>query len=149
MYLSLSLLLSYYIPIGLAHSSYTSPLFFIFSNLKFVLSKFCSKRDRRKYVFLQNSLYLAISSTFTYSVLYSFINVTLLLFYLNRLKRILMHHNFNLIYNLYINFKFIKFLITIYIIIYKIFSKISQSLIFQCLARITDNKLYASFLKMA
>ena len=47
-----------------------------------------------------------------------------------------MRHNFNLIYNLYINFNFQKFLITIYIIIYKIYSKIFQTLIFQYLAKI-------------
>ena len=56
-----------------------------------------------------------------------------------------MRQNFNLFYNLYTNFNFTKFLITIYIIIYKFFSKISQTLIYQYLAKITDNKLYASF----
>ena len=50
-----------------------------------------------------------------------------------------MRHNFNLIYNLYINFKFQKFLITFYIIIYKVFSKISQTPIYQYLAKIRDN----------
>ena len=47
-----------------------------------------------------------------------------------------MRHNFNLIYNLYINLKFQKFLITIYIIIYKFFLKISQTLISLDLAKI-------------
>ena len=60
-----------------------------------------------------------------------------------------MRQNFNLIYNLYINFKFQKFLITIYIINYKIFLKISQILIYQYFAKIADNKLYALKIKTA
>ena len=50
-------------------------------------------------------------------------NVTSLTFKQNRLKTILIRHKFKLNYNLYMNFNFIKFLITIYIIIYKIFLK--------------------------
>jgi len=56
-----------------------------------------------------------------------------------------MRHNFNKFYNLYINLKFQNFLIIIYIVIYKIFQKISQTLIYQYLAKIIGNKLYASF----
>ena len=53
-----------------------------------------------------------------------------------------MRLKFNLIYNLYANFKFQKNLITIYIIIYKIFWKISKTRIYQYFAKIADNKLY-------
>ena len=60
-----------------------------------------------------------------------------------------MRINFELSYNHYINFKFQKFLITIYINICKIFKKIFKTLIYQYLAKILDNKLYASFFKMA
>ena len=63
------------------------------------------------------SLFIALSRIYPHIL----INVTLLLFYLNCLKRILMRHKFNLNYNLYINFNFTNFFITIYIIIYKIF----------------------------
>ena len=90
-------------------------------------SKFCAKRSSTKYIFLQKSLYLALFSTFTYLLLYSY-NVTLLLFKKNRLKLILMRLNFDLNYNHYINFKFQKFLIIIYIIIYKIFLKYLEPL---------------------
>ena len=58
-----------------------------------------------------------------------------------------MRHKFNLIYNHYINFNFIKFLITIYIVIYKFSLKIFQTLIYQYLAKIADNKLYALKIK--
>ena len=115
-------------------------------------SKFCAKGSRRKYILFQNSLYLAICRgrcPHRPVFIHILINVTLLLFYLNRLKTILTRLNFNLIYNIYTNLNFTKFLITIYIIIYKIFSKISQILIYQYLAKITDNKLYTSFFKMA
>ena len=60
-----------------------------------------------------------------------------------------MRLNFDLNNNHYINFKFQKFLIIIYIIIYIIFFKISQPLVYQYLAKITDNILYASFFKTA
>ena len=60
-----------------------------------------------------------------------------------------MRLNFNLIYNVYIKLKFQKFLITIYIIIYKFLSKISKTLISQYLPYFVDNKLYALKIKTA